>query len=79
MSENPAAGSMSSVCGRYTLKEAARRVGVHYITLYRWEKKSDFPRPKRLARTNERLYTDELIEAIIQWKDRTIDPPPLSA
>lgn len=55
----------------YTLKEAARRVGVHWITLYRWERDGKIPRPPVLQRNGRRQYSDADIEAIRQFKDAT--------
>ena len=54
--------------------EAAEKIGVHKLTLYRWEKSKKVPPAKRYARTNERVYTDDDIQAILEWKDKVIDP-----
>jgi DNA-binding transcriptional MerR regulator len=59
---------------RYNMKKAAELIGVHKLTLYRWEKAGKVPRAKRFARKNERVYTDEDIARIKEWKDRIIDP-----
>jgi len=45
------------------------------MTLYRWEKADKIPLPKRLARTNARIYTDHDIAAIKDWMERVVDPP----
>lgn len=60
--------------GRYGMKEAADQLGVHKLTLYRWERQGKIAAPKRFARNNARVYSDEDIEKIRDWKDRTIDP-----
>lgn len=60
--------------GRYSMGEAAKRLGVHKLTLYRWEKQGKIPPARRFARKNERVYSDQEIQAIREWKDRIIDP-----
>jgi excisionase family DNA binding protein len=60
--------------GRYSMKQAATALGVHKLTLYRWEREGKIPPAKRFARKNERVYTDEDIQAIREWKDKIIDP-----
>ena len=64
---------------RYNMKRAAALIGVHKLTLYRWEKDGKIPPAKRFARKNERVYTDEDIQRIREWKDRIIDPAELPA
>jgi predicted site-specific integrase-resolvase len=61
--------------GRYSMKQAATKIGVHKLTLCRWEREGKIPPAKRFARKNERVYTDEDIQAICEWKDRIIDSP----
>jgi DNA-binding transcriptional MerR regulator len=58
----------------YSMKDAAKKIGVHYMTLYRWEKNRKVPPPKRIARTNARIYTDADIAVIKEWADQVIDP-----
>jgi DNA-binding transcriptional MerR regulator len=55
------------------MKDAAKKIGVHYMTLYRWEKNKKIPSPKRVARTNARIYTDTDIAMIKEWPERVID------
>jgi excisionase family DNA binding protein len=62
------------VSGRYSMKEAASQIGVHKLTLYRWEREGKIPKAKRYARKNERVYSDEDIQNIIAWKDAIVDP-----
>jgi excisionase family DNA binding protein len=62
------------VSGRYSMKEAARQIGVHKLTLYKWEREGKIPPAKRYARKNERVYSDEDIARIIAWKDAIVDP-----
>lgn len=59
---------------RYTLKQVAKMLKVHYITIYRWEKKGLVAGPKRLARTRERVYFDEDVARLAAFRDRLIDP-----
>jgi DNA-binding transcriptional MerR regulator len=59
---------------KHSMAAAAQRIGVHKMTLYRWEKSGKIRPAKRLARTNERVFTDEDIEQIIRWKELVIDP-----
>lgn len=65
--------------GRYSMKEAAARIGVHKLTLYRWEREKKIAPAKRYARKNERVYSDEDIQRIIAWKDAIVDPAEASA
>jgi excisionase family DNA binding protein len=60
--------------GRYSMKQAAAQLGVHKLTLYRWERTGQIPAAKRFARKNERVYTDEDIQRIRDWKDQIVDP-----
>jgi len=60
---------------KFTMSQAAKELGVAKSTLYRWEKAKKIAAPKRLARTNERIYTKEDIEKIREWKDKTVEPP----
>lgn len=60
--------------GRYTLRQAAEQLGIHKITLYRWEKEGKIQAPKRLMRNKERIFSDEDIARIRDWKDKIIDP-----
>ena len=53
--------------------EAAQRLEVSAASLRAWEREGKIPRAPRLARTNERQYSDELIEEIRAWKDRTVE------
>ena len=61
------------------MKEAASRLGVHKLTLYRWEREGKISPAKRFARKNERVYTDDDIRNIQAWKDKIIDPTEVSA
>lgn len=56
---------------RYTLTQVAEMVSIHKQTIYRWEKAGRIPQVKRLARTKERIYTDEDVEKIKEYRDRT--------
>jgi len=63
----------------YSMKDAAKKIGVHHMTLYRWEKARKVPLPKRLVRTNSRIYTDDDIKAIKEWMERVVDPNEIAA
>jgi DNA-binding transcriptional MerR regulator len=56
------------------MKQAAEQIGVHKLTLYRWEREGKIAPARRYARKNERVYSDEDIARIIAWKNATIDP-----
>lgn len=60
---------------KYTMAQAAKKLGVSKSSLFRWEKTRKIAAPKRLARTNARIYTGDDIETIREWMERTIDPP----
>jgi DNA-binding transcriptional MerR regulator len=49
--------------------------GLSTSTLVRWENAGIIPRPKRRVRTKARIYTDEIIKRIIEYRDRVEDPP----
>lgn len=55
----------------YSLREAAKKVGVVKMTLYRWERLGKVQAPKRLVRSNKRLYTDADIKRLIKFRDAT--------
>jgi excisionase family DNA binding protein len=63
----------------YSMKDAAKKIGVHHMTLYRWEKANKIPLPKRLMRTNARIYTEEDIAAIKEWMEQIVDPAQIAA
>ncbi|MFL6760104.1 MerR family transcriptional regulator [Sphingomonas sp.] len=65
--------------GRYSMGEAAKKIGVHKLTLYRWEREKKIPPAKRYARKNERVYSDEDIQRILEWKDAIVDPAEAAA
>ena len=64
---------------RYTNGQAAKMLGTTKESLYRWEKRKkdgdpryqDFPVPPRVAHSNHRYYTDEHINRIREWMNRT--------
>lgn len=60
--------------GIYSMKQAAEKIGVHKLTLYRWEREGKIQPARRYQRKNERVYSDEDIARIIEWKNATIDP-----
>lgn len=57
-----------------SLDEAAKRIGVNKMTIYRWERRRLVPLPPRAARTNKRLYTLEHIEILRAYKNSVIFP-----
>jgi excisionase family DNA binding protein len=66
------------VSGYYSMKQAAEMIGVHKLTLYRWERTGKIPPARRYARKNERVYSDEDIARIVAWKNATVDPSELA-
>jgi transposase len=73
--------TMVAMENRYTNGEAAKMLGTTKETLYRWEKRkkagdaryADFPAPPRVVHSNHRYYTDERIERIREWMNRTTE------
>ena len=65
----------------YTMSEAVEKTKLSKSTLVRWEDSGIIPRPKRKVRTKARIYTDEIIRKIIEYRDLVEDPPakPLGA
>ena len=59
----------------YQMKEVIEKTKVSKSTLVRWEQKGIFPKPRRRARTKARIYTDEHIQKITEYRDRTEEPP----
>ena len=57
----------------FSMKEAAKRVGVTKNTLFRWEKQNKIPPPKR-DRNGWRVYAAEDIPKILVFKNKIIDP-----
>ena len=58
----------------YTIKYVAEKVGVHSATLRKWEESGKISPAKRLARNNTRIYTDDDIQRILEWKNKIIEP-----
>jgi excisionase family DNA binding protein len=58
----------------FSLTEVADRIGVNKMTIYRWERQNKVPAPKRLRRTNKRLYTEDDVAKLINFRDAVIDP-----
>ena len=62
---------------RYRTGQVVTMLGLkNKMQLKRWEdrKQGDFRKPKRIARSNHRIYTDADVEWIRNWMDRIIDP-----
>jgi excisionase family DNA binding protein len=60
---------------RYTVVEAARRLGVSKDTLLRWEKQKKIPAAPRLRRSGHRVYDDALIARVQkEYSDPVITP-----
>jgi len=59
--------------GYYSMAQAAKAVGVHKLTLYRWERQKKIPLPSRLRRNNQRVYTDDDIAKLKAYKDATVE------
>ncbi len=61
---------------KFSLKEAAAALGVHYLTLYNWERRNQLPveaRPARLKRNQERIYSRAKIQVIWRWLTETVE------
>jgi predicted DNA-binding transcriptional regulator AlpA len=73
--------TVTTLPNRYTNGQAAKLLGTTKETLYRWEKRkkagdpryADFPAPARVVHSNHRYYTDERIEQIRAWMNRTTE------
>lgn len=57
-----------------SLPQVAALLGVDKMTIYRWEKQGKVPAPKRLQRTNKRLYTMEDVDRLKRYRDAVVDP-----
>lgn len=54
-------------------KDAIEKIGIKTKnTLWRWEKDENFPTIRR-DKNGHRIFTPELIDQIIQYKNRTFD------
>jgi DNA-binding transcriptional MerR regulator len=62
----------------YTMSEVVEKTKLSKSTLVRWEERGIIPRPKRKVRTKARIYTDEIINKIIEYRDLVEEPPPKS-
>ena len=58
----------------FSLTEVAQKLGVTKMTIYRWERQKKVPAPKRLVRTNKRIYTQDDVARLIDFRDAVIDP-----
>lgn len=59
----------------YTTLEVMKATRLSKSTLVRWEKDGVFPKPKRLARTRARIWTQEHVDRILAEKNRVEDEP----
>jgi len=59
----------------YTMSEVVEKTDLSKSTLVRWEDKGIIPAPKRRVRTNARIYTDEIVRKIIEWRDLESEAP----
>ena len=57
------------------MSEVVEKTKLSKSTLVRWEDSGIIPSPKRKVRTKARIYTDEIIRKIIEYRDLTEDPP----
>ena len=62
-----------------SLAEVAAKIGVNKMTIDRWEKQGKVQAPKRLKRTNKRLYSEEDVDRLIQFRDAVIEPVAVAA
>jgi len=59
----------------YTMSQVVKKTNLSKSTLVRWENNGLIPRPKRKVRTKARVYTDEIVKKIIEYRDLEEDPP----
>lgn len=57
----------------YTFKEVCEKTDLSKSTLVRWEKRKIFLKPKRRARNKARIFTEEHVKKIIEYRDRIED------
>lgn len=57
------------------MSEVVEKTKLSKSTLVRWEERGIIPRPKRKVRTKARIYTDEIIKKIIEYRDLVEEPP----
>lgn len=60
----------------YTRTEVADIIGVSNMTLIRWERKGAIPQPQRVAHNNRCVYTKEMVDMALNYKNATYTPPP---
>jgi DNA-binding transcriptional MerR regulator len=59
----------------YTMSQVVEKTNLSKSTLVRWEDRGIIPQPKRKVRTKARVYTDEIIKKIIEYRDLEEEPP----
>jgi len=57
------------------MSQVVEKTNLSKSTLVRWEDRGIIPRPKRKVRTKARVYTDEIIKKIIEYRDLEEEPP----
>ena len=57
------------------MSQVVKKTNLSKSTLVRWENNGLIPRPKRKVRTKARVYTDEIVKKIIEYRDLEEDPP----
>lgn len=60
---------------RYSTKEAAEKLGISKNTLLHWLKNRRVPEPRLRDRNNWRLWTEQDLERVIAYRDRTQPSP----
>ena len=57
------------------MSQVVEKTNLSKSTLVRWEDRGIIPRPKRKVRTKARIYTDEIVKKIIEYRDLEEEPP----
>lgn len=58
---------------RMNRRQAANLIGISPNTLYLWERQGKVPRPRFVDRNHRPIYTQELVAAALEYKNRTFE------
>jgi len=59
-----------------TVKEAARRLGIHHATYYEWLKRGIVPKPITIPGGRSKVRSDELDDAILAFSESDAEQTP---
>lgn len=62
----------------YTRSQVADILGISPTTLCRWERKGKIPQPKRIAHSNQCIYSQTLFEIAKEYMSKEYIPPPVA-